>query len=336
MTSCEEFAKLTTPAGEKSLRQHTTEVRRQPASRTRISRNSARFHDFAEELSSALVQFRRTSFFFTNYRTSDVARKKTPKVRLNIKASLAKRLREVRQELFGEHGGPELSRRLGLPARTWYNYESGVTVPAEILLGFIDQTGTNPDWLLNGNGPKYLKLVGERTFEDLTPADLIRRGLEMLERSPRDVVIVAPSDLPSEAISDYAAIRLVPIEDLAKNGVERVEGHVLAYREWLPNVERTVAVRLVDDAMSPILPTGSIIAIDRTPTDLEDLHGRIAALRIEDRVVVRWVEVSARHLIARSNGSSRQYPPLALELDPATKSPIIGQVVWSWSKFADN
>src|SRR5262245_19219491 len=87
-------------------------------------------------------------------RKSNVARKKTPTALVNVKARLSARLLEVRRELFGEHGGPELARRLGMPARTWYNYETGVTVPAEILLSFIDQTGTNPVWLLNGEGPK--------------------------------------------------------------------------------------------------------------------------------------------------------------------------------------
>ena len=81
-----------------------------------------------------------------------MARKKTPKVRVNLKISLSRRLKEVRQEIFGEHGGPELARRLSLPARTWYNYETGVTVPAEVLLGFIDQTNASPAWLLNGEG----------------------------------------------------------------------------------------------------------------------------------------------------------------------------------------
>ena len=83
-----------------------------------------------------------------------VARKKTPKIRVNVKASLSRRLKEIRHEQFGEHGGPELARRLALPARTWYNYETGVTVPAEVLLGFIEQTGANPLWLLNGEGPE--------------------------------------------------------------------------------------------------------------------------------------------------------------------------------------
>src|SRR5690349_7520745 len=108
---------------------------------------------------------------------SAVARKKTPKVRVNVKASLSRRLREVRQELFGEHGGPELARRLNLPARTWYNYETGVTVPAEVLLAFIDQTGANPVWLLTGEGSKYRRAQNDWSLSELTPIELIRRGL---------------------------------------------------------------------------------------------------------------------------------------------------------------
>ena len=113
-----------------------------------------------------------------------MARKKTPKVRVNVKASLSRRLREIRQELFGEHGGPELARRLNLPARTWYNYETGVTVPAEVLLSFIDQTGANPIWLLTGEGPRYPPVSGRSAFSQLTPIELIRRGLEKLEQEP--------------------------------------------------------------------------------------------------------------------------------------------------------
>ncbi|WP_250847243.1 helix-turn-helix domain-containing protein [Aquisphaera insulae] len=68
---------------------------------------------------------------------------------------IARRLREIRGEKFGERGGLEAARRLGLPVRTWYNYETGVTVPAEVLLAFIELTGVNPEYLLTGKGPKY-------------------------------------------------------------------------------------------------------------------------------------------------------------------------------------
>jgi hypothetical protein len=96
-----------------------------------------------------------------------VARKKTPNIRVKDKKSLSRRLREIRQELFGGHGGPELARRLNLPNRTWYNYETGVTVPAEILLRFIELTGANPMYLITGEGPHVLRPNAELNDPDL-------------------------------------------------------------------------------------------------------------------------------------------------------------------------
>jgi hypothetical protein len=68
---------------------------------------------------------------------------------------LALRVREIRRELFGESGGPLLADVLQVPARTWMNYEAGVTVPAPVILRLIDATGVSPRWLLTGQGPKY-------------------------------------------------------------------------------------------------------------------------------------------------------------------------------------
>jgi hypothetical protein len=68
---------------------------------------------------------------------------------------LAQRVREIRVERFGEGGGPLLAETLGLPERTWHNYESGVTIPALVILRFIEVTGANPRWLLTGRGDKY-------------------------------------------------------------------------------------------------------------------------------------------------------------------------------------
>ena len=68
---------------------------------------------------------------------------------------LAARLSEVRRDLYGEHGAPLLAEALGLPARTWIHYETGVAVPGRILLTFIAMTRVNPLWLLDGSGEKY-------------------------------------------------------------------------------------------------------------------------------------------------------------------------------------
>jgi hypothetical protein len=264
-----------------------------------------------------------------------VARKKTPKVRVNVKAQLSSRLREVRQELFGEHGGPELARRLNIPARTWYNYETGVTVPAEVLLGFIDQTGTNPVWLLSGEGPKYRRGLEDMVLAELSPAQLIRRGLEKLEQEPTDIVIAAPENLPADTISDFVAVSLVPLADLAnKDGyADHVVGHILAYRQWLPHPKETVSVRLDDEAMNPILPAGSVVAIDRAQTDPQSLQGRIVAACPDGHPMVRWLDISGRHLILRPNQPGRDHPMIPVELSGLDPKLIIGQVVWSWSRF---
>ncbi len=58
-------------------------------------------------------------------------------------------------EMCGDRGGSELARLLTLPAGTWYNYEMGVTVPAEVILHFIEVTGVEPKWLMRGLGDKY-------------------------------------------------------------------------------------------------------------------------------------------------------------------------------------
>ena len=264
-----------------------------------------------------------------------MARKKTPKVRVTVKASLSRRLREIRQEIFGEHGGPELARRLNLPARTWYNYETGVTVPAEVLLGFIEQTGANPTWLLNGEGPRYRNAHEDRLLSELTPVELIRRGLEKLERASSEVVIVAPENLPSDEASEFVAIGLYPLSALAAPILDytRLEGHVLAYRHWLPHPSQTVGTRLGDDAMHPILPAGSIVAIDRSVTDPAKLHGQIVAACPDGSPMIRWLDFHGRHLILRPNHNvGRDYPLIPVEFD-AHVPVIIGQVVWSWSRF---
>jgi hypothetical protein len=65
---------------------------------------------------------------------------------------LAGRLRYLRLEMYGRDGGAELADALGLPPRTWTNYESGVVIPGVVLLQFIEVTGADPHWLLTGEG----------------------------------------------------------------------------------------------------------------------------------------------------------------------------------------
>jgi hypothetical protein len=51
---------------------------------------------------------------------------------------LAERIREIREDLCGEHGAQFLADALKLRVETWLNYESGVTAPAHVVLKLID------------------------------------------------------------------------------------------------------------------------------------------------------------------------------------------------------
>ncbi len=64
------------------------------------------------------------------------------------------RLREVREDLYGDGGAAALATALDVPEETWLNYERGVTMPADILLEFIELTGADPHWLLTGDGER--------------------------------------------------------------------------------------------------------------------------------------------------------------------------------------
>ena len=86
--------------------------------------------------------------------------------------------------------------------------------------------------------------------------------------------------------------------------------------------------------MHPILPAGSIVAIDRSMTDPLQLHGRIVAACPDGKPMIRWLEVSGRHMILRPNLQGREFPLVPVEIDDDRTSCIIGQVVWSWSRFS--
>ncbi len=66
------------------------------------------------------------------------------------------RIRQVRTEIYGDDGTQQLADLLGIPLKTWENYEQGVTIPDTIILRFICLTGAAPHWLLSGNGAPYV------------------------------------------------------------------------------------------------------------------------------------------------------------------------------------
>jgi hypothetical protein len=257
-----------------------------------------------------------------------MARRKAPPVHVPVDADLAERLREVRRRLLGEGGGPELARLLGLPARTWYNYETGVTIPAEVLLRFIEITGADPAFLRTGEGDP-LKPEGGKPARARPVADLLREALGRLEASAGQ----AGDGVAGGPPAGHVAIPLFPFDGLAAGTLGEPEGAVLARRDWVANPSQTVAARVPDEAMHPVIPGGSVVAIDRSQAGPVQLHGRIVAARLNGAPTIRWLEISGGFQVFRPNQPHRDFPMVPVPIDAGGPSPIIGKVVCSWNVY---
>ena len=115
-----------------------------------------------------------------------MARRKTSQELADVKRAISGRLALLRAELYGDRGAPALARQLGIPVRTWYNYEGGITVPGEILLKLIELTSVEPSWLLSGEGPPIFRHVATDPSRTEAPVgasvvDLLMVALRMLE-----------------------------------------------------------------------------------------------------------------------------------------------------------
>lgn len=129
-----------------------------------------------------------------------MARQKNDPNVVSKKMELASKIKQLRIMKFGDRGGPELARKLGVPVRTWYNYEAGVTIPGEILLSFLQITGICCDELFplaeecfnpgqpNNPKPLYCSIRNEpdcslsnSTPSLLSPTDPVRTLIQIMD-----------------------------------------------------------------------------------------------------------------------------------------------------------
>ena len=180
--------------------------------------------------------------------------------------SIGQRIRERREELGLSQA--ELARRLGVTQSTVGNYEAGISSPnGENLLRLFDCLETEPNYLFQDSyrGGKKVLSGPERTllerYRRLSPAG--RRTLQSVaealgsyqEEMEAEQPAPEPKVIPlyrSPAAAGYAA----PVFG------EDYEPHVLT--EDRPQGAE-FAVRIQGDSMSPWIPDGSVVYVNRDP-----------------------------------------------------------------------
>jgi len=269
-----------------------------------------------------------------------MARRKTLPESLRAKMELAERLANLRLELFGERGGPEMARRLGIPVRTWYNYEGGVTVPAEVVLKIIELTSVEPTWLLHGRGPKFrpsskVDRADGATQPTMMVGALLRTALQLLEgEASPDMGSVAARLLdserglpPADHHSDHhnidgAALASPGDQDRLRVGPGRGE------REWREARREGRCLAVDDDAMAPVLARGAAVAYADAEESSAALDGRMVVAWLDGEPVVRWFHDLGDHALLRAEHSDRRPLRVSLRGDGFTDSGRVRRVLW--------
>jgi hypothetical protein len=272
-----------------------------------------------------------------------MARRKTLPDSVQAKYALAERLRALRAELFGDRGGPELSRRLGLPIRTWYNYESGVTVPAEVVLKIIELTSVEPMWLLHGEGPKFRQGRPGRSESmpgsGLSVGMLLRTALEMLENDESSRRTAGAGrldrDEPARANGDGAAAPddvepLIEPGDHSHEPLTRKSGprYLAARTEWLDAERECRCIQVVGDAMVPILMDGAYVAFAKDEDPVASLDGKMVVAWIDGQPLVRWFQFCDKVALLRAENPVTTPAQILIDLQARSEDRRIRRVLW--------
>jgi hypothetical protein len=270
-----------------------------------------------------------------------MARRKTLPDSVQAKYALAERLRLLRAELYGDRGGPELSRRLGLPIRTWYNYESGVTVPAEVVLKIIELTSVEPIWLLHGQGPKFRAGRSDRpeslVGSGVSVGVLLRTALQMLENNessrwsgapPRHDRDGAQNGDSDSSIDEEEA--LIEVNNDNHEPLTRITGtrYLAARSEWLDAERDCRCIQVVGDAMAPILMDGAYVAFAKNEEPLAELDGKMVVAWIVNQPIARWFQFCDKVAVLRAENPSTVPNQVLVDLEARPEERKIRRVLW--------
>jgi hypothetical protein len=273
----------------------------------------------------------------------DMARRKTLPESVRTKLDLAERLAALRLDLYGERGGPEMARRLGIPVRTWYNYEGGVTVPAEVILKIIELTSVEPGWLLRGEGPRLRPARTERAetaaSPTLTVGALLRTALQLLEDEEsiwlkRDASLMDPDRTNGLVIRED--LLGLPQDPLMLQDPEKADASAdeagsrfsQSRRDWVAANRDNRCIQVSGDSMTPIVADGASIAFAKDEDDLRELDGKMVVAWLENQPVVRWFQYCGRYALLRAENPRTVPQQILVDLEDQRQRPRFRRVLW--------
>ena len=275
-----------------------------------------------------------------------MARRKNAPESIRLKHNLSERLRELRTEFFGERGGPDMARTLGILVRTWYNYESGVTVPAEIILQVVELTSVEPVWLLRGEGPKFRPTMppppSNDDLQNSSVASLLRTALERLEQREKNgktdanqaftvaspIVAHLEEWEPGQDGSNLVFVgdgKVASGRAITPNDGPR---YLAARKEWVAARQELRHLRVADESMAPIVAEGAHVTYAEAELASVALHDKLVVTWVDARPVVRWFQHCGRFALLRAENVVLSPSSTLVELEGEDADQQFHRVEW--------
>ena len=234
-------------------------------------------------------------------------------------AGINRRFSQLRQKLEGPRGKLRFAKAIGESHSNISRYEGTRTIPGHVIARAVQVYGANPEWILLGRGPMMQPTTADeiRELEITLPSDEDQQRQLKGERAK---------------FSDFYVLPL--LRDPTAAGPGRritdgdVEGPAIIHKAWCPNPNRTDYVRVKGDSMEPGIPDESIVTIDKTYQNPEDLLGSVVAVYLaeSEEVTIRRLQkdaVQPECYVGVPDNPSNRNRPVVLGRDDR----IVGKVV---------
>jgi hypothetical protein len=240
-----------------------------------------------------------------------------------------------------------MARRLGIPVRTWYNYEAGVTVPAEVILKIIELTAIEPSWLLHGKGPKFRQGLPERREAGSPPAmtvgALLRTALQLLEGQTStsgdakasaaslldEAEMMSSESLGGSSHGGATAAGEIDLEaGAARTPARAGDSGQAARSEWLAARREGRCIDIVGDAMAPVVADGASVAYSAQDENPDQLHNKLVVVWIEGQPMVRWFQNCWPYALLRAENPDTVPHQQLVELGDTENPPKFRRVLW--------
>ena len=281
-------------------------------------------------------------------------------------STLGSRVRLVREErgLSQDDLGTAISESQDVITRL--ERDVAKSVKPSVLVGIAAKLAVTVDWLLTGEGEPYIDNVGaapspggghappeqdlrraatraEQTILqqasaiETLKALLDRKDVPRMDVRPKFRLVGSKRELAQAEgahwTEQYVAVPLLSDEAAAGNPRhvrdDQIGGYALVYSRWVRDVETTRCLRVKGDSMEPVLPDGSICAVDLAQRDPKALLKKIVAARVDDGVTIKWLQLAKEVLVLRPE--NREHDTIVLHPGEDEDNPIVGQVTWWWA-----